>query len=270
MMKHRSLFAVGLFALVGVVPLAAQGCSDTDTSADGGTDAATTATGTGDPTSQPTVDPPADAAIDTGPVSCTAALENALKPIDKVSTGAVNVLDQDDAGSGLVIYVDATAGGVAAANQNPRTYVALATGTRVEVTDKTAQTSTDWDLALERAVLFTNSGQGGPGAGSAVYVGKPFADVNAADATGKSFPPEKFVDENCRPIVDQTNAIKSTFDGWYDYDLATSKVTPKTGTFLVKSGKGELFKVAILQYYAVADGGTGTSGANYVLRIGKL
>ena len=122
----------------------------------------------------------------------------------------------------------------------------------------------------DRAVLFTNGGHGGPGSGSAVYVPKPFADVGASDAIGKTFPEERFVDAACDPIVDQTNAVKTTFDGWYDYDLATSRVSPKSGTFLVKGAKGELFKVAVLQYYATPDGGSGISGANYVLRIGKL
>jgi len=271
-MKTTSLFALGLVTFVGAVPLAAQGCSDSSAGDDGGTTPPSATTTTPAPTTPPTTEPttpPTEAGSDAAVVSCTAALENALKPIDKVTTGQVLVLD-DSAGARL-LFVDATAGGAAGASTNPRTYVDLGAGKRVDVSDKAAQTSTDWDLALERAVIFTNGGHGGAGAGGALLVSKPFADVTAADVAGKTFPAERFVDESCAPIVDQTNAIKTTFDGWYDYDLATSKVAPKNVTFVVKGGKGALYKVAITQYYATPDGGgPGLAGANYTLRVGAL
>lgn len=270
-MKRNTLFALGLLSIAALVPVAASGCSDTEATADASTPTAD-AVATTEPEAAATTEPDAtvvDSAKETSVQGCTAALETLLKPIDKVSTGEVTILA--DGGGERLLFVDATAGGAAGASQNPRTYVSLATGKRVDVTDKSAATSTDWDLALERAVLFTNSGHGGPGSGSAVYVAKPFADVTAADAAGKTFPAEAFVDGSCNPIVDQTGAIKSTFDGWYDYDGATNKVTPKTGTYVVKGGKGALYKVAITQYYATADGGgPGLAGANYTIRVGAL
>lgn len=275
-MKTSCISAFTILSLFAAAPLAAQGCSDeatADADADAGSPSTTTTSApTPTPSTTPSTTPSSapDAAREASATSCTAALETLMKPIDKVTTGAVTILDEGDASSGRTVYVDATAGGAAQAGVNPRTYVDLATSTRVDLTDKTASASTEWDLALERAVLFTNGGHGGPGAGSAIYVAKTFADVTAADAAGKTFPAERFVDEACNPVVDQTNAVKTTFDGWYDYDLATSKVTPKAGTFLVRGAKGALYKVAILSYYATPDGGVGLAGANYVLRVGKL
>ena len=277
-MKLKSFRALTITLLLSTGSVAGEACSDpVDSAPDGGAAPTSTVTdprpsATATSTSTPPTDaaPPSDSAIEASATTCTAALEALMKPIDKVTTGAVTILDEGNPTTGRTVYVDATAGGAAQASTNPRTYVSLTTATRVDVTDKTAKTSADWDLALERAVLFTNGGHGGPGSGSAVYVPKPFADVGASDAIGKTFPEERFVDAACDPIVDQTNAVKTTFDGWYDYDLATSRVSPKSGTFLVKGAKGELFKVAVLQYYATPDGGSGISGANYVLRIGKL
>ena len=113
---------------------------------------------------------------------CSAAIRMALGPIDKVSTGAVSVL----ATSGTVrtLYVDASAGGFGVSDTYPRTYVNLETATQVAITDKQAPSSTAWDLAIKRPVLFTNDGDGGPGMGGTKVVSKAFNQVTAADATG--------------------------------------------------------------------------------------
>ena len=272
-MKQTTRLACALVSFVGLVPLVTEGCSDTAASGDAGPATSASAQPTGAAPPQPSASTsappqPTDGGADASP-SCDVALDAALKPIDTVSTGAVTVLEES--GGARLLFVDATAGGPAAASTNPRVYLDLGTGRRVEVSDKAARTSSGWDLALERAVIFTNSGHGGPGVGSAVYVAKPFADVTAADAGGKTFPTERFVDERCAPILDPGGALKTSFDGWYDYDAATNKVTPKTGTFLVKGAKGALYGVAVTQYYATSDGGgPGAAGANYTLRVNPL
>ena len=122
--------------------------------------------------------------------SCTAAAEQLLKPVDTVSTGEVTVLSES---AGIkTLFVDAAAGGAAGAATNPRLYVNLETTSRVAVTDKTATTSTEWDLAIKRPILFANSGDGGSGQGGAVLVAKDFDAVTMADTSGKTFAPESF------------------------------------------------------------------------------
>lgn len=268
---------LSLASVVSVALLAylAPGCSDTTETPDGGPSSSApsvtvpTATAEPTPTSSPVTDAGPTPDASDGGATCTAALATLLKPIDSVSAGAVTVLAST--GTTKTLYVDAMAGGSAASNTNPRVYLDLEKGARVDKTDKSAPSSTDWDLALKRPILFTNGGQAGAGQGGSVFLaGKAFADVTAADATGKSFGVERFVDDQCNPQLDATGAVKTTFDGWYDYDSATNRLSPKMGTYLVKGAKGTVFKVQILSYYASPDGGTGMSGGAYVLQVGPL
>ncbi len=212
--------------------------------------------------------PDAGGDADSGGVQCTAAAEQLLKPIDAVSTGQVTVLSE--AAGAKTLFVDASAGGTAGASTNPRLYVNIETGTRVDVTDKTASTSSTWDLAIKRPILFTNSGDGGSGQGGAVLIAKAFDAVTSADATGATFAAESFFEADCTPKLDQTGAVKTSFDGWYDYDEATNGLAPHAGTWLVKGGTGKVYKVEILSYYATPDGGVGQSGGRYTLRVGAL
>src|SRR5688572_13883639 len=87
---------------------------------------------------------------------CSGALKQELSLVDEVSTATVSMVSQN--GSELVVYVDATAGGIDGQDQNPWVYISLATGEAVPVGDLDALTSLDWDLALKRFVIRTNSG----------------------------------------------------------------------------------------------------------------
>lgn len=210
--------------------------------------------------------PSTGAPTNTTTTTCTSALETLMKPVDSTSMGAVSTISEADGAKTL--FVDATAGGAQAASTNPRVYINLETGTRVDVTDKSAAASTGWDLAIKRPVLFTNSGNGGTGQGGAAKVAKDFDAVTAADAP--TFTPESFVTDACEPKVDQTNAMKTSFDGWYDYDQATNVLTPAAGTWIVKGATGKLFKVQILGYYSEPDGSKGQAGGRYSLKVKAL
>jgi hypothetical protein len=206
-----------------------------------------------------------ETAMDSFPESggCSSARETALKPIDAVSKGTVTSL-----ASGTYV-IDASAGGFDVAATNPWIYVSLETGMRVEVTDKQAFASSDWDLGLKRAVIRTNDGDSGPGGGGAQFLpGKPFDAVTKADAT--KLATEVWFDADCNPKVDATGAIQSTFDGWYDYAMSTMVVTPKSGTWIVRTAKGALYKLEIQDYYSKPDGSTGATGAHYKLRWAAL
>jgi hypothetical protein len=201
--------------------------------------------------------------------NCAEAREQLLSPIDAISTGDVTVL----AGSPAVrtVYSDASAGGTQAAGAYPRLYLNLETATKVAVTDRTAASSLDWDLAIKRPILFTNGCDAGPGRGGAVLLeGKDFDSVTSADAAGKVFLEECFFESDCAPKVDATGAVKTSFDGWYDYDQSTNALSPRQGTWIVQGATGKVHKVQILSYYGTLDGGAGQSGGRYLLKIGPL
>lgn len=207
-----------------------------------------------------------DAGTGTG-TQCTAARDQALLPINKVSTGTVSVVSESN-GTKL-LYVDASAGGINNAGKNPRVYVNLETATRVDLTDTAAFDSKEWDLALKRAVIYTNSGDMGIGVGGGAEIAKAFDAVTAADAA--SVAPEKLFDDQCTEQKDPTGAPATTFSNWYDYDQATNIPTPKPDlTYVVKGATGKLYKVGITSYMGLADGGTGQAGAMYLLKVAAL
>ncbi len=218
-----------------------------------------------------TADVASEAASDTKPVGteCTSARDTAVGPVDKVSTGAVTILS--DTSGTRTLFVDATAGGFSAARDNPYTYVSLKTGTRVDITDKAAFDSTEWDLAFKRATIHTNSGDAGPGMGGAAFLsGKTFDAVTVTDGTAAMLKSEDWFDADCQPYLDATNAIKTSMYGWYNYDEATMKVTPKDGVYIVKGAAGDLYKLAIENYYGTETGGTGTVSAKYIVKYAAL
>jgi hypothetical protein len=257
MMNRSSLF---LLCLPACGLLVAACSSSTNT---GGT--ATLADGGGS-----TVDGGGATDAPSGGTACTSARDQLLLPIDKVATAEVSVLG--DSGGVRTIYVDASVGGPANAAKSPRVYVNLATGTRVDVTDKTAPQSTAWDLALKRSVLFTNSGDAGVGQGGAVQLASTFASVTAAAANAASVQKEVFFDADCNPQLDPTGAPSTTFSDWYNYDQATNIPTPKDVTYIVQGGTGLKYKVGIKAYDGLPDGGTrnNTSTGFYVLQVSAL
>jgi HmuY protein len=198
--------------------------------------------------------------------SCSAAIAQTLKPIDSVSKGAVTIVS--DAGGVRVLSIDATAGGPNAFANDPYVYVNLETGTRVDVTDKTARASVGWDLALKRYVIYTNGGDGGGGQGGATHVSKAFSVVTGADATG--FATESFFDADCNAKNDAIGGLLTTFSDWFTYDQQTNRLAPAAFTYVVQGGTGKHYKVGLLDYYGAADGGTGGASGELLLEVAPL
>jgi hypothetical protein len=201
---------------------------------------------------------------------CTAASKQLLGPIDKVSSGAVTVLS--DTNGVKKIYIDASAGGTSGEATRPRIYVELAGGTKVSVTDVSATTSTDWDLALKRPIIFTNDGDGGPGMGGAVLVQKAFDAVTSADAAKLST--ELFFDADCNPKTDQTGSVQTTMTSWYAYDQNTHGLSPAAGTWIVRGGTGTLYKLKFDTYYGTPQGAMGdpmtSIGGTFIIEVSAL
>jgi len=85
-----------------------------------------------------------------------------------------------------------------------------------------------------------------------------------------TFHTEVFLDEQCERQVDETGAVKTSFDGWYDYEEATHYTSPRAGTWLVKGVTGQMYKVQLVTYFGRADGTTGEASGRFVLKAGAL
>lgn len=209
-------------------------------------------------------------ATHTGGSGCSAALRQAISLVDKVTLGAVSLLART--GSELLLYVDASAGGIGGQESQPWVYISLRTGARVELTDLEALKSTAWDLALKRSTLRTNSGDSGPGAGGALEQTRVWSSVTLATTRGLTLPVETWFDADCTLVTDATGAVATTLGGWSEYDETTHRVSPAPDlVYVVRGADGTLYKLSILDYYARPDGTTGASdGGHYKLRVAPL
>lgn len=258
----RAVRAVRAVPLAVFAAAACAACSSSSTGASsGGIDASGIDAGG--------TDAGAEAAAGTG-TRCTAAREQALLPINRVSTGAVSVVFASETSGTTLVYVDASAGGPQGASKSPRVYVNLEAAARVDLTDTQAFTSTAWDLALKRAVVYTNSGDTGLGRGGGAELDKPFASVTAADANAAAVAPERLFDDQCVEQKDAVGSPLTTFSAWYAYDLATNTPTPRDITYVVVGGTGKRYKVAITSYSALPDGGAGQATGAFLLKVAPL
>lgn len=213
----------------------------------------------------------AGAGGDSATYECTEVRDALIGAVDDVSTGDVIVLA--DGGGEATLHVDASAGGRQAAAQNPWIYVSLAESSRLDLTDGDADASMDWDLALKRELIRTNSADSGPGsAGAAMLERRGFEGITAADAQAAPIQEDDFIDGNtCEASVDEEGKLVSSFSGWYDYDPATHSLAPKDASFIVRGADGEtLYKLRIVTYYSTPDGGTGQASGFYRLRVAEL
>jgi HmuY protein len=115
-------------------------------------------------------------------------------------------------------------------------------------------TSADWDLALQRFHYALDGGVSGAGQGALIVVdGAELADVSAAPAEEwVTDLPDDAVDEDVLPEY----AFETAEEGWYDYDPASHRLSPKQRVYVVRGGAGALFALRIDTYY----NGPGTPG----------
>lgn len=227
--------------------------------------AATAACGDDDPAATPDAPPPPPVPDAPGVCDPVTVLPATYRPIPKTSTGMVTITDPG--ATITTATVDATAGGILNAADNPYIYVDLKTGTKVEITDLDALTSTAWDIALKRNNLRANGGDSGKGNRKlSVVQAADLEAVTAAPSTG--YTTDKFADENCALIAGLIGDPMSAFGNWYDYDENKRKVTPKAEVYVVERADGSHSAVEIRSYYV--DEAAQTGSATFTVRWKQL
>jgi heme-binding HmuY-like protein len=137
-----------------------------------------------------------------------------------------------------------------ASNDAAWVYFSFAAAGQVTPTD--AATSAEWDLGFQRFHVVSNGGaSGGGGVAVATLADQTFDGVLTAPADGY------VADE---PDSDDSDTVaNSAFeqgDGWYDYDEATNRLSPRPIVYVVRTARGADYKLSFLDYYDAA----GSSG----------
>ncbi len=183
-----------------------------------------------------------------GPAGCDPAtiLPSNYRPIPSVSTGMIENVTM--AGPVTAANIDATAGGLMGAPDNPYIYLDLRTGMKVEVNDIDARSSMAWDIALKRASVRLNGGDSGNG-------GRKLAEVAAADLAAVTSAPangyvvDDFATEDCTLVSLRAGEPSSSFGEWYDYDEDAHTLTPKGVAYVIERPDGSHTALRIVEYY---------------------
>jgi len=171
------------------------------------------------------------------------------------ASGCAEDLTADDAAGPAETVVTAPDGDafttrVDASSSDVWVYFSFETGGQVTPTDPS--NSSDWDLAFQRFHIISNGGASGSGgAAVATLIDQAFDDVAAAPSDG-------YVADQ-PDSDDDDSVVNSAFeegDGWYAYDEATNRLSPRAYVYVIQTARGAHYKLSILDYYDAA----GTSG----------
>jgi hypothetical protein len=206
-------------------------------------------------------------------------VQDLLTDDGEISDGAVTTTTEGD---DFVTVVDATAGGMNQAANNPWVYIRFdETGaSRVDISDEDALESADWHMALRRYHVRLNGGDGGPSCvGTAKMAAYDYADLSE-EPSGTEYQLEDFYDESCTMQMDMYEMSPSyAMYGWWDYDMDVGCVVTTMVPWLVQLEDGNIIKVVIEAYYAegqeecnAGQGGMGsfTGGGTISLRWAML
>lgn len=185
------------------------------------------------------------------------------RPIPTTSTGVVSLTTTADVTTGTI---DATAGGLSAAADNPYIYVDLITNTRVDVSDVNARDSLDWDIALKRSSLRINGGDSGGGRRTLAVV--PGTSVATITAPSSGYTEDDFTGDACVLATIPGGEPASAFGEWYEYDVETHAVTPKEEVYVLQRADKSRTAIRIVTYYG--DTAMPMRGAFYRIETKQL
>lgn len=167
------------------------------------------------------------------------------RPIPKIATTLLTVTTTAGVTSGTA---DATAGGIAMAAENPYLYLDLKAGTKVDLNDLDARTSSAWDIGLKRSSIRLNSGDSGTGnRKSAPVAAVSLAEVTTGPADGYQI--DDYTTADCKMVTIPGGEPMSAFGEWYEYDLQTNKVKPKAEVHVIQRADGSRTAFRVTGYY---------------------
>lgn len=175
--------------------------------------------------------PSGDDEADEPSIAETGGSDAPASPLDEVA---------DLPGTAFVVEVPASG----------RCYVDLSEARVVD--PEVPQESNAWDLALEGARIFTNSGPSGPGRAAA------FGPTDELDYVGDEAPEVPFLRED---------TPGGAFVNWYAYDGSTHSLWSRFHSYAVDDGEA-LWKLQVLSYYGEARGAP--VSALYSLRYARV
>jgi hypothetical protein len=187
-----------------------------------------------------------------------------VRAIDKVSTGAVNVMASPGDPNVYTAEIDATAGGSMKYGENPFVYVDLINRKRVDLTDVQAQSSPGWDIAFKRWQIKVNSGDSGPGDVTVARVAdKNLPEVAAAPAG--PYEADVYFDAKCMLTTDPIGGLGTVLSDWYGYESGSNRLVPNKEVIVLKrrDGQGHI-KLQLLGYYKGMAGGNFSLSWSYL------
>ena len=118
----------------------------------------------------------------------------------------------------------------------------------------------DWDIALKRSSLRSNSGDSGAGNRKvAVVAADDLATVTVGPASG--YTTDDFTSADCMFAGIPGGEPQSVFAEWYNYDQATNQLSPKPEVYVVERSDGSRSAFRIVTYYG--DPASAMRGAFY-------
>jgi HmuY protein len=190
--------------------------------------------------------PGADAPGECDPIALLPAL---YRPVEAVSTGAVENQPDPQQEEVFTTTVDASAGGSSGQGEQPFVYLDLdaAEGAvRVDIDDVAALESEEWDIALKRFVIRSNSGDSGP-------ADAEVATLQAEELTfDNDVPSDRFADDDwssadCALEADATGGPRTRFSNWYR--VQAGRFEPQPVVHLVRLASGRYAEIDVLTYY---------------------
>ncbi|MFH1464060.1 MAG: HmuY family protein [Pseudomonadota bacterium] len=174
-----------------------------------------------------------------------------------ITDGAVDTTtDGDD----FVTAVDAQAGGMNQAANNPWVYLHFDRNgaRRVDISDEDSVESMDWHMGIRRFYVRLNGGDAGPSCvGVAKQNGQDYADIGAVPE-GTTYQLEDFYTDACELTMDNYGmSPRFAMYGWWDY---TSCVVTTELPYLIQLDTGEIIKLRIETYYGEGQQACNDSG----------
>ncbi len=199
------------------------------------------------------------------PATCDpiALLPDGYRPVAEVSAGAVTNEPDPVLPDVFTTTVDASAGGSAGQAAQPFVYLDLEAeggAGKVEVDDVASFEATDWDIALKRFVIRSNSGDSGP-------ADAEVASVQSEELTfDDDVPSDRFSDDDWSGsdcVLEQANGGPRTrFTNWYRVQAGRFEAQPVV--HLVRLGGGRYAEIDVVTYYG--DEADPNKSGIYVLR----